>query len=65
MNTFEQQVREVINGLDSEHRTAVAQSLEFSNGSPASFELELVAAHWEDPTLPVQYIMGQLEQVDQ
>jgi hypothetical protein len=60
MNKFAQQVRQVINSLDAEHRTVVADSLSFSDGTLASFELELTAARWEHPALPVEEIMQQV-----
>ena len=65
MNKFQQQLNAVMQNLDREHRAAVAEAAEFSDGSPASFELELVAAAWEHPGLPVSTIMDQFAAVDQ
>ena len=64
MSKFMQQVNAVIQGLDREHRAVVVEAAEFSDGSQASFELELVAASWEHPELPVSAIMDQLVTVD-
>ena len=65
MNKFQQQLNAVMQNLDREHRAVVAEAAEFSDGSQDSFELELVAAAWEHPELPVRAIMDQFSAVDQ
>jgi hypothetical protein len=57
---FRDQLAQVINQIEPEHRTVVADSLRFSDGTPESFELELTSAVWDHPDLPVQDILHQL-----
>lgn len=57
---FRDQLAQVINQIEPEHRAVVVDSLRFSDGNPENFELELTAAVWDHPDLPVQDILHQL-----
>lgn len=62
MTNLEQKIRYIINALEPEYRSTVTESLNHCDGTLPSFELELTAARWENPRLPVAYIMDLLDQ---
>ena len=57
---FREHLAQIISDLSPEHRSVVVDSMRFSDGTPQSFELELTAARWDHPDLPVQDIMNQM-----
>ena len=61
---FRKQLAQAISELEPEYRAVVADSLRHSDGTPQSFEMELTAAQWEHPHLPVRQILQQI-MVDQ
>lgn len=59
-NPIELRVRELIRGLDREHRPPVIRAFESSDGSLLSFIEELNSQSFDYPDLPVDDIIGQL-----
>lgn len=57
---FREHLAQIVSQLAPEHRVPVAESIRFSDGSPQSFAMELTAAGWDHPDLPVQEILDQM-----
>jgi len=60
MTVLDGRIAAVINHVDPEHRMAVIAALMASDGTVLSFQEELSAQVWDNPTLPVQDLLDKI-----
>jgi hypothetical protein len=60
MKALDGRIASTINSIDPEHRMSVITALNASDGTVLSFQQELAAQIWDNPSLPVQEILDKI-----